>query len=210
MMEDIGQRLELAVKEFNEKGYFEIEDIQNLFSGEETNRYAERVKDPTPYNNIMKSLSAFMNMNLGEPLFCIYAIKALNYDSFKTLADRFKDDEPTKEALVSFLKLSFNHMFYETQNMNMEELGNYLPILKSWADYLSDSEVYDAVNVGLETSFDSLKMWIQDNDKEEIAELSKRIRYKLDFLREAKPSVCDRLMQELATDYSGTLRLVES
>jgi len=209
MTEDIEKKIEDSARKYAESSDIDDKEIADLLSGDKIEEYAANATDPTAYNHLLNSLTSVMDTWIGEPLYCIHLIEAFKYDSFKTLAEKFRDNTSTLELIESFVELSLTHAFDETQNMGMDELNKYLPILKPWTEYLKDDEIYEAVNVSIETGIENLQMHIEDEDDTEIANQCMKISTKFEFLKENRVTVYDKIRQELDTKYSEEIRMID-
>lgn len=205
MIQEYGEGLEKKAKLFAELGYMNEGDMETLF-GKETNDYAELVEDPTSFNNVVKRMNSILYQNAGEPIYCINMIEALEYGAFEKMAYKFQGQEETDKVISNFVGLSLEHMFHETQDIDMAELERYLPHLKSWTKYLTEEQIYDAVNVGLETSIQMVRF--EREDDEDVDDYCHKIRYKLEFLKEANENVYLKLKEDL-DKYSDELDLIE-
>ena len=209
MAEDIGRRIEEATRQYARSGNIEEQDISDLFSGDKVQDYAAHVHDPTQYNRAVMNLALIMEQLVGEPLYCLHVIEALTYDSFKTLAARFRENPSTRQAIGTFIKRALGHIFDETEDIGQHELNRYLPILESWTDYLTDSEIYEAIHVGFQSSCEVLHMHIEDGEEDEVAEQSNELLIKSRFIKKTRSSIYNRLREKCAADNPGLIFGVE-
>lgn len=222
----------LAMKDYSEIEDFvkeKLEDVLygdvevfDLFDSPMMKEFYKNTPNPDLFKTTVDSIGEFLNMRGGaEASFCLKVIETLSQESVKLMANRFKNDKSVQEAISSVVKGSLDCIFAdEPQEIYPRELNKYLPIIKPWISYVTDSEITEQTKDNLENSLDSLRWDLEDKSdgeyseytKECIENLSKSISIRLKFLEDVleKDNYNKYIIQELSKEYSNELEYINN
>lgn len=192
----------------------EKKEYISLFDSPKMKDYYANVESPELFNNMIRGFGEVLNHLPAESCLYLHLIDVLSQDSVKVMAERFKDNKKTREAIAYLVKGSLNCIFSYAEDVYPDDLNKYLPIIKPWTSYLSDEDIIEEVKDQLGYALEDLISNVEDGgyeNKESIEHYSTTTRKKLDFLKEMlKKDSYGKLIDELLEEWGDGLRYLET